>query len=83
MVITYLEQIIQAIQDEEDSLCVLQRVSMCLRSETTKPSQCIICEVSLRNCKGYIGVVYRCPSLDNAEFGNFLIVGKGVHTPFF
>ena len=34
--------------------------------------QCIICEVFLRNCNGYIGVVYRSPSQDNAEFKNFL-----------
>ena len=34
--------------------------------------QCIICEVSLRNCKGYIGVVYCSPSQDNAAFKNFL-----------
>ena len=35
-------------------------------------SQCIICEVSLRNCKGYIHVVYRSSGQDNAEFENFL-----------
>ena len=28
--------------------------------------------VSLRHCKGYISVVYRSPSQDNAEFENFL-----------
>ena len=35
-------------------------------------SQCIVCEVFLQNCKGYIGVVYRSPSQDNIEFKNFL-----------
>ena len=35
-------------------------------------SQCIICEISLRNCKGYIGIVYRSLSQDNAESENFL-----------
>ena len=35
-------------------------------------SQCTICEVSLRNCKGYIGVVIRSPSQDNSEFEKFL-----------
>ena len=35
-------------------------------------SQCTICEVSLRNCKGYIGVVYSFPGQDNVESGNFL-----------
>ena len=35
-------------------------------------SECIICEVSIQNSKGYVGVVYRFPSQDNFEFGNFL-----------
>ena len=35
-------------------------------------SQCTIWEVSLRNCKGYIGVVYSFPGQDNVESGNFL-----------
>ena len=40
-------------------------------------SQCIMCEVSVQNCKGYIGVVYigvvyRSPSQNNIEFENFL-----------
>ena len=33
---------------------------------------CIICEVSLTNSKGYIGVVYRSPSQDITEFEKFL-----------
>ena len=44
-------------------------------------SQCIICEVSLRNCKRYIGVVKRSPSQDNAEFENFLSDLTVVHMP--
>ena len=56
---TYLEQIIQAIQNEEVFVSAIL-------------SQCIICKVSLRNCKGYIGVVYRSPIQNNAEFENFL-----------
>ena len=35
-------------------------------------SQCIMCEVSVQNCKGYIGVVYRSPSRNNIEFENVL-----------
>ena len=35
-------------------------------------SQCVICEVSLQNCKGYIGVVYRSPSQDSTKIENFL-----------
>ena len=35
-------------------------------------SQCIVCEVVLQNCKGYIGVVCRSPSQENIEFENVL-----------
>ena len=35
-------------------------------------SQCIISEVFLQNCKGYIGIVSKSPSQDNVEFENFL-----------
>ena len=40
--------------------------------ELSNLSQSIICEISLRNCKGYIGVVYRSTSQDNVGFENFL-----------
>ena len=36
------------------------------------PSQCIVSEVFLQKCKGYIGVVYRSPSQGNIEFESFL-----------
>ena len=35
-------------------------------------NECIICEVSIQNSKGYVGVVYRSPSQDSFEFENFL-----------
>ena len=38
----------------------------------TDLSKCIICKVSLQNCKGYIGVIYRSPSHDTTEFEEFL-----------
>ena len=31
-------------------------------------SQCIICEISLQNCKGYNAVIYRSPSQDSTKF---------------
>ena len=34
-------------------------------------SQSVICEVSLRNYKGYIGVAYRSPGQDNEKFKIF------------
>ena len=50
-------------------------------------SQCVICKVFLENCKGYISVAYRSPSLDSAEFETFLsdfhkLLGKTVSTNF-
>ena len=38
----------------------------------TNFNECIICEVSVQNCKGYIGVIYRSPSQSTAEFEEFL-----------
>ena len=35
-------------------------------------SECIICEVSIQNNRGYIGVVYRSPSQGTIKFQNFL-----------
>ena len=35
-------------------------------------TMCVICEVSLQNWKGYIGVVYRSPSQNSTEFKNLL-----------
>ena len=35
-------------------------------------NECIICEVSIQNSKGYVGVVYRSPSQNIFEFENFL-----------
>ena len=35
-------------------------------------SQCVTCQISLQNYKGYIGVVYRSSSQDSTEFENFL-----------
>ena len=35
-------------------------------------NECIICEVSIQNSKGYVGIVYRSPSQNIFEFENFL-----------
>ena len=45
---------------------------MCPEVKLSNLSQCVICELSLRNYKGHIGVTYRFPSQDNTEFENFL-----------
>ena len=35
-------------------------------------NECIVCEVSIQNSKGYIGVIYRSPSQNTIEFEHFL-----------
>ena len=52
---------------------IYYKESLCFcEGKLSKLSQCVICEVSLRNCKGYTGVVYRSPSQNNAKFEKFL-----------
>ena len=54
-------------------VCVCYKESLCVwEVKLSTLSQCIICDISLRNCKGYIGVVYRSPIQDNVEFEKFL-----------
>ena len=36
-------------------------------------NECIICEVSIQNSKGYVGAVYRSPSRNIYEFENFFV----------
>ena len=54
-------------------VCIYYKESLGVRLlKLSNISQCIVCEVFLQNCKGYIGVVYRSPSHNNIEFENFL-----------
>ena len=54
-------------------VCIYHKESLGVRLvKFLNLSQCIICEVFLQNCKGYIGVVYSSPRQDNVEFENFL-----------
>ena len=53
--------------------CIYYKESLCAREvKLSNLSQYIIYEVSLRNCKGYICIVYRSPIQDNSKFENFL-----------
>ena len=36
-------------------------------------NECILCEVSIENCNGFIAAMYRSPSQNNAQFGKFFI----------
>ena len=54
-------------------VCIYHKESLGVRLvKLSNLTQCIVCEVFLQNCKGYIGVVYRSPSQDNIEFESFL-----------
>ena len=54
-------------------VCIYHRKSLGVGLlKVSNLSQCIVCEVFLHNCKGYIGVVYRSPSQDNIELESFL-----------
>ena len=41
--------------------------------ETNYLSQCLLCEVSINNKKGYVAVLYRSPSQNSLEFDNFIL----------
>ena len=46
---------------------IYYKESLSLRElNSTNLNQCIICEVSVQNCKKYIGVIYRYPSQSTA-----------------
>ena len=54
-------------------VCIYYKESLGVRVvKLSNLSQCIMCEVSVQNCKGYTGVVYRSPRQNNIEFENFL-----------
>ena len=54
-------------------VCIYYKELLSLRAlNLTNLSECIICEVSLQNCKGYISVIYRPPSQNTAKFEEFL-----------
>ena len=54
-------------------LCIYHKESLgAYEGKLLKLSEYVICEFSLQNCKGYIGVVYRSPSQGNTESENLL-----------
>ena len=54
-------------------VCIYYKELLSVRAlNLTNLNECIICEVSIQNCKGYIGVIYRSPNQSTAEFEEFL-----------
>ena len=54
---------------KRDGACIFYKETLGVRVvNLSNLSECIICEVCVRNNKGYIGVAYRSPSQDAIEF---------------
>ena len=50
-------------------VCIYYKESLSVQAlNLANLNKCIICEVSIQNCKGYIGVNYRSPTQSTAEF---------------
>ena len=53
-------------------VCIYYKESLSVQAlNLTNLNECIICEVSIQNCKGYIGVIYRSLSQNTANSKNF------------
>ena len=54
-------------------VCMYYKENLSLRIISTSYfDQCLLCEVTCQNEKGYIAVIYRSPSHSWSEFGDFL-----------
>ena len=54
-------------------VCMYYKENLALRIFSTSYfDQCLLCEVTCQNEKGYIAVIYRSPSQSCSEFGDFL-----------
>ena len=55
-------------------MCIYYRESLAVELvETNYLSECLLCEVSINNKKGYVTVLYRSPSQNSLEFDNFIL----------
>ena len=56
------------------SVCLYHKENLSLReTETPYFSQCILCELTIQNKKGYIAVIYRSPGQSVNEFDDFFL----------
>ena len=59
--------------DHPDNVCMYYKENLSLRIISTSYfDQCLLCEVTCQNEKGYIAVIYRSPSQSCSEFEDFL-----------
>ena len=60
--------------NERGGVCINYRKSLAVQLvKTNYLSQCLLCEVSINNKKGYVAVLYRSPSQNSLEFDNFIL----------
>ena len=58
---------------KRDGLCIFYKETLGVRTAKSLGfNECIICEVSIQNSKGDVGVIYRSPSQDSFQFETFL-----------
>ena len=60
--------------NERDGVCIYYRESVAVQLvETNYLSECLLCEVSINNKKGYVAILYRSPTQNSLEFDNFIL----------
>ena len=58
---------------KRSSVCIYYKEPLVVRfGNITSITECLICEVTIQNKKGYAAVVYKSPSQSTSEFESFL-----------
>ena len=58
-------------------LCICYKESLAVRlADITSLPECLACELTIQNKKGYVAVMYRSPSQSSIEFESFFLVFK-------
>ena len=58
---------------KRDGVCIYYKGSLAVRLvDITSLPECLVCQVTIQNTKGYVTVMYRSPSQSSIEFESFL-----------
>ena len=58
---------------EKGGVCIYYKESLAVGLvDITSLPECLVCEVTIQNKKGYVAVMYRSPSQSSIEFESFL-----------
>ena len=58
---------------KKGGVCIYYKESLSVRIVNIPSlTECLVCEVTIQNKKGYVAVVYRSPSQSTSEFESFL-----------